>query len=55
MDLSKAFDKIWIDGLLIKLFNMGITGNMLTWIRAYLTNRTCQVRIADGIYLRLYP
>ena len=43
IDLSKAFDKIWIDGLIIKLFNMGICGYMLQWIRDYLTNRAFQV------------
>ena len=29
VDISKAYDKVWIEGLLYKLHKMGITGNLL--------------------------
>jgi hypothetical protein len=32
LDISKAFDSTWIQGLLFKLSNIGITGNILRWL-----------------------
>ena len=39
LDLSKAFDRVWHEGLLYKLECNGITGNLLTLIEDYLANR----------------
>jgi hypothetical protein len=47
VDISKAYDKVWIDGLLYKLHQMGITGNLYYMLRALLTDRTIQV-VGDG-------
>lgn len=48
IDISKAYDKVWIEGLLYKLHhNMGITGNLFYMLRDLLTDRTIQV-VADG-------
>ena len=44
-DVSKAFDKVWHDGLLYKLQKIGIMGNLLNWFRNYLTNRRQRVII----------
>ena len=33
LDISKAFDKVWPDGLIFKLKRNGITGNFLKIIR----------------------
>ncbi len=46
-DISKAFDRVWHDGLLTKLKEIGIQGNLLSWFRSYLTNRSQRVTI-DG-------
>ena len=43
LDISKAFDKVWHPGLLFKLKQLGITGNLLQWIESYLTNRRQRV------------
>ena len=39
LDISKAFDKVWHDGLVLKLKNYGISGPLLELIESYLSNR----------------
>lgn len=39
-DLAKAFDKVPHKLLLQKLSNLGITGQLLSWLCSYLTNRS---------------
>ena len=38
LDISKAFDKIWHEGLLYKLKSFGISGSLLNLIKHYLTD-----------------
>ena len=38
-DILKAFDKVWHKGLLFKLKQNGINGELLDWIADYLANR----------------
>ncbi|MCG8048002.1 MAG: endonuclease/exonuclease/phosphatase family protein [Candidatus Thiodiazotropha taylori] len=42
-DISKAFDRVWHKGLIFKLKQNGIQGQLLNWIEDYLTNRSQQV------------
>ena len=42
IDLQQAYDRVWKKGLLIKMSRMGIHGKMLSWIQAFLSNRTIQ-------------
>ena len=44
-DISKAFDKVWHKGLLFKLRQNGIKGNLLAWICNYLASRKQRVQI----------
>ena len=44
-DISKAFDKVWHRGLLFKLRQNGIKGNLLCWIENYLSSRKEKVNI----------
>ena len=39
LDISKAFDKVWHNGLLFKLKQNGIRGNLLKLIENFLSNR----------------
>ena len=39
LDISKAFGRIWHEGLLFKLECIGITGNLLNPIKSFLSNR----------------
>ena len=53
LDISRAFDKTWYPGLLLKLQRMGITGKCWAWIKAFLSDR--RVRAVDcGQYSRWF-
>ena len=43
LDISKAFDKVWHDGLVFKLKTYGITGPLLLLIESYLSSRQQRV------------
>ena len=52
LDFSKAFDTVPHNRLLTKLKHYVIAGNTLSWIRAFLTNRTQRV-LVEGCGSRL--
>ena len=39
LDMSKAFDKVWHEGIIFKLKQNGVTGNLLKLLENYLSNR----------------
>ena len=43
LDLSKAFDKVWHEGLIFKLKQNGVDGNLLKLFTNYLSNRKQRV------------
>ena len=45
-DISKAFDRVWHDGLIHKLQCIGIQGPLLLWFKSYLHDR--QQRVIVG-------
>ena len=49
LDIEKAYDMLWKDGLLFKLLNqLKIGGKMFNWIQDFLKNRKFQVRINEA-------
>ena len=48
LDISKAFDRVWHKGLLVKLGKLGITGSLYKWLENYLQGR-CQRVVVDGV------
>ena len=42
-DISKAFDRVWHEGLLFKLKSIGISDSLLLWFRDYLPRRKQRV------------
>ena len=49
VDLKQAYDRVWRKGLLLKMKNAGIQGNMYRWLKAFLNERTIQTKINNGI------
>jgi len=49
LDVSKAFDRVWHRGLLLKLGQLGICEPLLSWIRSYLSFRKQRV-VLDGSF-----
>ncbi len=47
IDFTCAFDLLWIDGLLIKMAELNISGKFFNWIKFFLTNRTNRVQIGN--------
>ena len=39
LDIAKAFDKVWHDGIIFKLTQNGISGNLLNLFRDFLNER----------------
>ena len=48
LDISKAFDKVWHEGLLFKLKQNGICGNLLALLKNYLESRNQRV-VLNGV------
>lgn len=53
IDFRKAFDSVSHPKLITKLNSVGISGNLLNWITAFLTNRTQCVKVADRMSNKL--
>nr|CAH0106515.1 unnamed protein product [Daphnia galeata] len=47
LDIAKAFDTTWIQGLLFKICRKGVRANTLGWLNNLLRNRTYNVRIGN--------
>ena len=49
LDIEKAYDMLWKEGLIIKLYDAGVRGRMLNWIQDFLKNRVIQVRVGEAM------
>ena len=52
-DISKAFDRVWHEGLLLKLKAAGVTGKVLAWFKSYLSDRKRRV-ILPGFFFFIF-
>ena len=50
-DISKAFDRVWHKGLVFKLRQLGIQGNLLKWLNNYPSDGQQQVLIGQSLSL----
>ena len=49
VDLKQAYDRVWRKGLMLKMRNAGIHGSLYKWLKAFLSERTIQTKINNGI------
>ena len=49
LDISKAYDSVWTNGLLYKPGKIGIRGNCLGWITNFIRNLSICIRIANNL------
>jgi ribonuclease HI len=47
LDIEKAYDSVWITGLLYKLSKIGIHGSCLAWLSNFLQNRSICIRLGS--------
>ena len=55
LDISKAFDKVWHEGLLYKLESIGNSGNLPILFRSFLNNRYQRVIVINGQHSNSAP
>ncbi|GFW97269.1 RNA-directed DNA polymerase from mobile element jockey [Trichonephila clavipes] len=49
VDIAKAFDKIWYDGLLSKMMRLGFSDQLIKIIHSYLNSREFRVRVENSL------
>ncbi|GBL79069.1 putative RNA-directed DNA polymerase from transposon BS [Araneus ventricosus] len=49
IDIAKAFDRVWIDGLIYKLHKLKIPKQMILLIQSYLKNRNFVVKVGNEL------
>ena len=49
IDLEKAFDLVWHEGLLYKMKQLGFRGNVLKFLEDFLKDRSIQVRVGAAM------
>ena len=49
LDIERAYDRVWRDGLMVKLYKLGIRGTMLNWIRSLISDRSFRVQIGVAL------
>ena len=45
LDIEKAYDSLWKEGLLFNIHDLGVRGQMFNWVQDFLKGRTIQLRV----------
>ena len=53
-DISRAFDRIWNAGLLLKLEAAGVKGKVLEWFKSNLSNRKQRVVLSGAVRIFIH-
>ena len=54
LDIEKAYDLVWRKGLLYKLSELGIKGNILAWLTSFLSSRSFKFRVCSTLYVKTF-
>ena len=52
VDLQQAYDRVWRKGLLTKMQDIGIHGNLYKWIKNFLSDRLIQTKVGNAFSSR---
>ena len=55
LDVEKAFDQVWYDGLLFKLTSMGLKRKLIRWISSFLYQRKLIISINNQLSDPIIP
>ena len=55
LDIEKAFDRVWHNGLRHELLHMNAPALLLRWISSFLRDRTVKVRILGRTFREHFP
>ncbi|GBN07685.1 putative RNA-directed DNA polymerase from transposon X-element [Araneus ventricosus] len=51
LDIGKAFDRVWTDGLVYKLIELRVPGSIIRLIATYLRGKHCAIRAGNSLSL----
>ena len=55
LDVEKAFDNVWHDGLRYKIFLLDLPTQMTRWLSNFLVGRIIQVNVNDFLSDKISP
>ena len=55
LDVEKAFDNVWHNGLRYKIYQLGLPTNLCRWLSDFLVGRVIQVKTEGFLSPKVYP
>ena len=55
LDVKKAFDNVWHNGLRYKIYQLGLPTKLCRWLSDFLVGRVIQVKIEGFVSPKVYP
>ena len=55
LDVEKAFDNVWHDGLRYKIYKLGLPTKLCRWLSDFLVGRVIQVKTEGFLSPKVYP
>ena len=55
LDVEKAFDNVWQNGLRYKIFQLDLPTKMARWLSDFLVGRVIQVNVNGFLSSQIYP
>lgn len=49
LDIQKAYDKVWVDGLLFKLLTLNFPHHLIYLLQSYLSDRSFRIRVKNSL------